>query len=396
MAGTYSVIVANSSGFVLSSNATLTTLSPTITITALPANVSNATVTVQGTATDKIHVTNVQYQLNGGAWMQPGTTNQWKNWSTNVTLQTGSNIISAYSTDIFGNTSTTNSITVFYVVTSPLTVGVNGTGTTIPLGAKTYGLATNQAMLEVGRGYEIEAVPGHNFIFTNWADGTGAVLTNKALFSFVMSSNLTLNANFVTNPIIAGGAAGAYNGLFYETNGIGEESAGFLNNCIVTAAGGYSGRLYLAGTSYILAGTFDPSGNAHQTITRSGGNSNINVTLHLDWTMGGTRQLTGTISNMDTGNPWSSPLVADLATNALPLPAMRYIMLIPPTTGSPAYTPGGSGYAAITNTTSGLFTSNRGAGGWNADFASRSRFQRRKYTDLRKFMRLQRVAGRLD
>ncbi len=132
--------------------------------------------------------------------------------------------------------------------------------------------------------------------------------------------------------------AGAYNGLFYQTNGgnpnIAVQTAGLLGNCIVGTNGTYSARVYVGGFNYPLAGALNVTGNDSEVVSRAAnGLSNLNVTLNLDMT-GATETITGLVSNMSTVNPWTAPLLADLATNTLPVPAGNFGMLIPPAVGA--------------------------------------------------------------
>jgi hypothetical protein len=118
-------------------------------------------------------------------------------------------------------------------------------------------------------------------------------------------------------------AAGAYNGLFFQTNAnatpdVTEATAGFLGNCVVASHGAFSTTVTVGGMTYSSAGAFDISGNASVIIPRTGaGLSNLTAVLHLDL-INGTRQMTGTISSMTAGNAWTASLVGDLATNACP------------------------------------------------------------------------------
>lgn len=73
-------------------------------------HMTNALATVVGTASDNWKVAGVWYQLNGGTWNQPATTNSWTNWMTTVELQNATNTIEAYAVDLGGNFSTTNSV----------------------------------------------------------------------------------------------------------------------------------------------------------------------------------------------------------------------------------------------------------------------------------------------
>jgi hypothetical protein len=161
---------------------------PTVTITTPTLNQrwSNAVFTVAGKATDNGQVAQVFYQLNSGDWTSAGTANAWSNWTASVTLTPGPNTIRAYALDATGNCSTTNTVTMTYVLSGPLIVGINGKGTINP----NY----NGKLLEIGKVHSMTATPTVGYAFTNW---TGSITTNKALLSFVMQSNLTFTANFV-------------------------------------------------------------------------------------------------------------------------------------------------------------------------------------------------------
>ena len=185
--------------FVMASNLTFTAnfivvTNPTLTITA-PASGqrwSNALFTVTGTARDNLQVSNVVCQLNGGAWSNAATANLWTNWTAAVNLIPGTNTIAAYAVDTIGNVSKTISVNFQYVATNQLQVQLSGRGTISP----NY----SNAWLEIGRNYSITSTPASGFVFTNWMVSTnwigGATMT-KTNLSFMMASNLTLQANFV-------------------------------------------------------------------------------------------------------------------------------------------------------------------------------------------------------
>jgi uncharacterized repeat protein (TIGR01451 family) len=60
-------------------------------------------------------LTNVYVQLNNGGWTGAISTSGWTNWTASVTLTAGSNTVSAYAVDTYGNVSPTNSVTFDYV-----------------------------------------------------------------------------------------------------------------------------------------------------------------------------------------------------------------------------------------------------------------------------------------
>jgi len=156
---------------------------------------TNAVYTVRGTATDNGGVASVWVQANGGDWTNAVGTNMW---SVTLPLNAGPNTVRAYSRDLTGNYSPTSGVVTFsYVVTSPMTVRINGAGTVAP----NY----NGAQLEVNQPYSMTATPGLGFALTNWTDAVDVIVTNKPAISFKMSSNLVLQANFVDiqRPLVA-------------------------------------------------------------------------------------------------------------------------------------------------------------------------------------------------
>jgi uncharacterized delta-60 repeat protein len=178
------------------------TVWPTLTITSPTANQrwSNMWFTVKGTARDNLQVTSVWCQVNGASTYLAQTTNGWTDWTASVLLTPRTNLISAYAVDSAGNSSTTNSVNLVYVVTNRLQVAAAGKGTLSP----NY----SNAWLEIGLPYSMTATPASGFVFTNWTISTnwlGGVTTNAATVKFMMASNLTLQVNFVdvTKPTLA-------------------------------------------------------------------------------------------------------------------------------------------------------------------------------------------------
>lgn len=193
--GSYSVVVSNAFGSVTSSNALLTvivpdTTKPTIAVTSPTSGQrwNNAVFAASGTAKDNAQVTNVSYQLNGTGWHSAQTLNGWTNWTANVLLSPGSNFLQTFATDSSGNSSTTNSVSLVYVLSAVLRVQANGNGTANP----NY----NGQLLEIGKAYTMTATAGKGFAFVNW---TGSLTANAAKLAFVMASNLTFTANFKDN-----------------------------------------------------------------------------------------------------------------------------------------------------------------------------------------------------
>jgi hypothetical protein len=107
--------------FVMQSNLTFIAafadVTPPVAIVLSPKvhqSVSNAEFTVTGKASDNVGVTNVWYQLNGAGWTAAETTNGWTNWTAQVTLTPGANLVQAFAEDAAGLRSKTNSVSFVY------------------------------------------------------------------------------------------------------------------------------------------------------------------------------------------------------------------------------------------------------------------------------------------
>ena len=164
---------------------------PTLTLLTPTANLqwTNGTFTATGHAGDNAAVAAVYYSLNGGVWTNASTTNGWINWTGSLALTPGTNTIQAYAVDTSGNLSPTNTVKFVYVVPRPLKVSINGQGSVTP--------NDNGALLLVNENYMMTANAAAGFVFTNWTDGSGNLLTNKATLRFTMATNLAVTANFV-------------------------------------------------------------------------------------------------------------------------------------------------------------------------------------------------------
>lgn len=210
------------------------------------------------------------------------------------------------------------------------------------------------AVLVIGKKYSITAEPAPGNVFAFWSastNGASSVLSTSPACTFTMESNLVLTANFMTNPFTI--AMGTYNGIFSATNGVSVESSGMLKNLIVRENGSYSGSLLLGGASHAISGKFNFSGQATNIIKRpatQGGN--LAVELILDQNDDPAEVIGLIYGSNDVA--WSAILTAYLATNNLS-PA-EYTVLIGPDTNNepPTLSPGGDGYAVITNDRAGV------------------------------------------
>ena len=289
----------------------------------------------------------------GPGGIEQAMTRESVSWSSNITLVPGANVITVQSVNTNGQTnlSVPASRTVFYVTSLPsalvqssLTMQTTGHG-------KITGLP-GRALLEINKVYTVKAAPAADWIFTNWTSGTNTnsltALSASPTLSFIMSSNLILQANFVTNPFPA--LAGVYNGLFAPTNGVAEASSGFFTATLPAGGHGtYSAKLLLDGASYPFSGDFDLSGQAGQTVNRPG-DTPLSVQLQLNLASSNSA-MTGAVSDGAASNGWTALLRADRAFNPRANPAANYAghytIIIPPGDQAPANLPAGSGYAAL-------------------------------------------------
>jgi hypothetical protein len=218
------------------------------------------------------------------------------------------------------------------------TLLISGNGTLAP--------SHTTGSLQEGKTYTLTAIAAKGSVFAGWASN-GIVMATTPHYSFLVESNLVLQANFVTNPFIP--VVGTYHGLFYVPNDAGEESSGAIT-ATVTSAGAFSAKLRLDGQSYSFSGELSVTGAAVKTIQRRG-LSPLTLQLDLGLTNG---PLTGAISD----GTWTADLVADAAvyskTNPAPQ-AGKYTLLIPGSENASAQ-PGGNGFGAVTVSDSGNVT----------------------------------------
>ncbi len=370
----YSAIVSNGSYSVTSSDASLVSLAdtnvPTVSITTPKAIMYNdATVIgykmgIGGAAADNAQVTNVLFSLNGSAFAPVslntnGPSVKWTNAA--VTVKPGTNVLQVYSVDYSGLPSKMMTVKFIYAVRSSFTLITNNlpAGDVVnlvkPTLDKAIGTNDGSAQLLVGCGYKLTAlnVFTNGYIFTNWTftsstNATQLVLeTNSLLLNYVMRSNMTIYANFITNPFAI--YKGTYNGLFHEADEVRHHSAGYVS-VMTTEKLGYSGKLLLDGDTVSFSGKFNLDGTATNTLSRAAlGKSSLRLVLVMDFA-GASQTVTGSVSDIAAG--WSSEIVADRylwkkSGNPATLYATNYTVAIPGfddnNTG-----PVGYGYALVT------------------------------------------------
>jgi sugar lactone lactonase YvrE len=270
--------------FVMASNLTLLatlvdTNRPALSILSPTNNQrwSNSAFVVTGTARDNVRVSNVWLQVNSTGWQLATLSGNRTNWSANVNLNSGTNILQAFAEDSVGNVSTNATAKLIYVLSGVLQVQTVGLGTISP----NY----SNAMLQLGQNYSLTAAPRTGFTFLNWMVSTnwlGGLATNSATVQFMMTSNLTLTATFadtnrptlsitnltagqrISNSLFSVKGTATDNwrvaGVYYQLNDTGWTNAGGTTN--------WSGPLILRpGTNQMSAYAADNTGNRSLTNT---------------------------------------------------------------------------------------------------------------------------------
>ena len=369
----YSVIVSNGLYSATSSDAALASLAdtniPTVSITTPKAAIyDDATVTgykmgIGGGAADNAQVTNVLFSINASAFgalslNTNGPSVKWTNAA--ITVKPGTNILQVYSVDYSGLTSKVSTVKFIYAVRSAFTLITNNlpAGDIVnfvkPTFDKTFGTNDGSAPLLVGCGYKLTAlnVFTNGYIFTNWTftsstNATQLVLeTNNLTLNYVMRSNMTVYANFITNPFAI--YKGTYNGLFHEADEVRHHSAGYVS-LMTTEKLGYSGKLLLDGDTVAFSGKFNLDGTATNTLSRAAlGKSSLRLTLVMDFA-GASQTVTGSVSDISAG--WTADILTDRylwnkSSKPATLYATNYTMAVPgfdDNTNGPA----GYGYALV-------------------------------------------------
>src|SRR5262249_8217781 len=146
-------------------------IKPQVTIVspAAGARVTNAFVTVRGTAKDESGVARVECWVdNGPSLMATGTVS----WGAQLELSPGTNRVFVKSIDLGSNESVPVMRSVFFAVLRPLSLSTNGVGSVTPF--------PNGKLLEIGKSYMLTATPGKGYVFSNWS---GTVMSSTSRLS---------------------------------------------------------------------------------------------------------------------------------------------------------------------------------------------------------------------
>ncbi len=254
------------------------------------ATLTSAVVTVTGTARDNDNVARVDIAL-GEADFEEATGTE--DWTSSVTLQPGTNIVRVRSVDLSGNISLTNTRALFCAVPSSLSLVVTGSGAVSG--------ATNGQAFPIGKACKLTAVPQAGYVFSNWS---GQISSQSPSLTFLMRSNLHLEANFVTNPFSA--SKGVFNGLFHEDDQVRLGHSGSFTFTLADK-GTYSGWVQIGTRKTKASGRLNLEGRATNVVNRPGTNA-----LTITWAVAldGSDQITGTISD----GTWMATLLGDRAT----------------------------------------------------------------------------------
>jgi len=150
-----------------------------------------------------------------------------------------------------------------------------------------------------------------------------------------MKTNMTITATFMSSPFIAW--AGTYQGLFCNSNGVDQQSSGFIT-LTVRKNGAYSGKLRQGTGSHPFSGRFSVSGAAFCAWSRTNA-----IILNI----GDDDVLTGQISGAFAADVIANRTVYT-SKNKAPQSADKYTMVLSPSTNiDVSVQPAGYGFGTV-------------------------------------------------
>ena len=261
---------------------------PTVSITSAPSNgarLNYPVINLAGLASDTAAIDHVEVQVNDfPSQIAAGTTT----WTAQLMLTAGYNVIHVRSVNTAGNVSQEVTRGYTYVMMAPLLVQTNGLGAVSP--------NPSGRLFEVGRTYRLRAVPGLGQVFAGWS---GGMISDSSTLVFAMQTNLSLVANFVTNPFPP--VRGIYCGLVANTNAVTPDNSGYFA-LAVTRAGFFSGQLRSGGRRNAFSGKLNLNGDGAITIHR-GALAPLVLGLHVNLT-----NISDSVSGTLSDGTWVSPL----------------------------------------------------------------------------------------
>ena len=164
------------------------------------------------------------------------------------------------------------------------------------------------------------------------------ITDNGGLLNGGLAESAMASFNIVVPDSPFASLAGEYVGLFYETNQVVHDRAGYVSVSL-NRVGQFSGYQLLAGTSNRFAGQFDiPNGMAQCMIS----NANLQMSLALDMT-NGTETIDGGIVSSGSWTSVVQAVRSVVGTDSLVPGIGDYTLVIPGNSGSPSVSPGGDG-----------------------------------------------------
>ena len=220
---------------------------------------------------------------------------------------------------------------------APLTIIVQEPGT-LTVFVSGYGTVTpgfeGTSKRYVGRHYSVTAIPATGMLFDGWS---GDKPSEKPTLAFTMENALILRANFVQNPFLT--RFGTYIGFLRSAGNV----AG-IATVSLTSVGKCTMKIVVAGETYSLSDSFDPSGTFAGEIKRRG-KAPISIALELDSTTD-IPLLTGTFT--EDANPLDMSAIRAVFSKTNPaLETGKHTLLLPPDAGQSDVSlyPAGHGYA---------------------------------------------------
>ena len=301
---------------------------PTLTV-ATPtawAQVLTPEVTVSGTTGGSVPATSVVFRVENSAGTGSFTPAAGAASFTGLAtgLVPGANTIRIRSLNALGVTLAEVAQPVLYVVPSPLTVTVAGSGSVTAgfLGASTRNL---------GFGYNITATPAPGMIFAGWS---GSVSSKLPTLHFAMAAGEQLTATFIPNPFPS--VQGKYLALL---TGSEEGRVRFIvaSNGIATAS------VTVGGVPYTALGRLAADGSGTFTFPRPGQPA-LHIAVQLD--LSGSGGMSGTLTDGSLISTFSNPMAWSPTSAAYPH-AGRYTLALPPNPASTDTSLMGVGYATL-------------------------------------------------
>ncbi|HZL44354.1 MAG TPA: Ig-like domain-containing protein [Verrucomicrobiae bacterium] len=291
---------------------------------------SSLTVSASSSATGLIPVSNVVFGGSGANRTVTITPVSGQSGAATITITVSDGVVtasSAFQVTVLGSPSAPG---------QPIIITTSGAGSVTP--------NLSAASLVMGQTYTVTAVPDAGQEFAGW---TGSYNSSSPQLTFLMKSNMVLQANFKASKFNP--QASTYSGLFSEAAGVQLASAGSFQ-VSATKRGTYSGYVSLGGKRYPVSGQLDGQGQTIKTIARRGDTS---LALNL-WIGSGSES--DKIFGQLTNQSWASVMhgnraVFNARTNPAPY-AGKYTMVIPGQSGNPA-NPEGDGVATVNVDTAG-------------------------------------------